>query len=66
MPNVHGIEVIAKIRALRPDMPVISTSGYVVGSSESEAAVLESVVRLPKPFSASELLARAREALPLG
>ena len=65
MPRVHGIEVIAVVRARRPEMPIISTSGYAAGINESDAAALEGVIRLPKPFSAGELLARTREALPL-
>jgi CheY-like chemotaxis protein len=62
MPGMNGAEVAKKIRALRPDLPIIFASGY------SETAAIRSVTSdrsrvLHKPFKVHELQAALGELL---
>jgi CheY-like chemotaxis protein len=63
MPHLGGEEALRAIRALRPDVPIVLTSGY----SESEIALRFEGERLEgflqKPFRARELVDRVRAAL---
>lgn len=54
MPGMNGAELAQKVRALRPDLPILFASGY------AETAALDSVMRahtilLRKPFGIDEL-----------
>ena len=57
MPDMTGIELIAAVDELRPDMPLIIASGY----GEDVARSGRDAVRLAKPFSQAQL-AKAIEA----
>jgi DNA-binding NtrC family response regulator len=63
MPLKCGDEVLREIHPLRPEVPVILTSGY----SESDAAVrfrgLPIAGFLQKPYRPSELVAKVRRLL---
>jgi signal transduction histidine kinase/CheY-like chemotaxis protein len=63
MPHLNGEEALRAIRTLRPDVPIVLTSGY----SESEIALRFEGERLEgflqKPFRARELVDRVRAAL---
>lgn len=69
MPNVDGIETILALRARKPGVPIVATSG---GDSRSSFLALDSAgdlgatVVLPKPFSPDELWAAVATALDLG
>jgi len=61
MPKMLGKEVAQKIRALRPDIPVLFMSGYaqpVLGSTLGENYAL-----LEKPFTEQQLLVEVRNVL---
>jgi len=62
MPGMNGAELAKRIRALRPDLPIIFASGY------SESAAIRSVTSdrsrvLHKPFKVHELQAALGELL---
>jgi CheY-like chemotaxis protein len=66
MPGVNGLEVIHKLRQLRPGVPVVAVSG---GSFNRERDLLPDVratgaaAFLPKPFTPAALLAAVAEVL---
>ncbi|MDX2094155.1 MAG: ATP-binding protein [Kofleriaceae bacterium] len=60
MPGPRGPEVIAKLRALRPSLPIIHASGF---RDTATAELPPDVVTLPKPFDAVELVEAIRTAL---
>ncbi len=63
MPQMGGLEMGQRLRELRPDLPVLFTSGYV------EQPVIEQVLKIPgstflaKPYLPADLLKRVRELL---
>jgi DNA-binding response OmpR family regulator len=63
LPEVGGMEVLAKLRDLKPDLPVIVLTAR--GEIEDRVAGLDAgaVDYLVKPFSLAELLARVRAQL---
>jgi CheY-like chemotaxis protein len=55
MPDMTGRELVARLRAVRPGLPVIISSGYSA-SSDIEALLAEpGVTLLPKPYTTDEL-----------
>jgi two-component system response regulator HydG len=63
LPDLHGIDLLKKLRAVRPDLPVAMITGYA--TAENTARALDAGVSdfLPKPFTESELLTVVRHAL---
>jgi DNA-binding response OmpR family regulator len=63
LPGVGGMEVLAKLRDVKPDLPVIVLTAR--GEIEDRVAGLDAgaVDYLVKPFSLAELLARVRAQL---
>ncbi len=63
IPGVAGLALLESIRAERPDLPVIVTTGYT--AAKKIVAVLRAGAFdfLPKPFDDEELLAVVRRAL---
>ena len=62
MPKLSGVEMAARLRSLRPAVPVVLMSGY----TQDELAWpdgLGEVVFVPKPFTAQGLLAAVDKAL---
>ncbi len=57
MPVMDGKQAIAEVRALKPGLPVISTSG------EGGLETIEGVTELDKPFALEDLLAAIRRSL---
>jgi CheY-like chemotaxis protein len=53
--GVSGIEVVDRAKSLRPDLPVLLTSGYAVESLAAKGRYRPSTPFLPKPFSRDEL-----------
>ena len=58
MPGIHGPRLIARIRAMRPEMPAILVSGNIV-----EADTDHSTVFLTKPVSPAILTRELRRLL---
>jgi signal transduction histidine kinase/ActR/RegA family two-component response regulator len=63
MPEMSGIELLRKIRAIAPELRVLVTSGYVQPSVEPALMELGVDGILDKPFTSAALLERVRRAL---
>ena len=63
MPRVSGKDVRDRIRAYRPDLPVIFCSGYGPNSAQTGFVLEEGAELIQKPYSQSVLLQRVREVL---
>jgi DNA-binding NtrC family response regulator len=63
MPEMTGLELAGHMLAIRPDMPIILTSGYLHSDVQQKAR--ESGVRcvIKKPFDVHELMAQVRAVL---
>jgi CheY-like chemotaxis protein len=59
MPVLDGRRAVAEMRKLRPDLPVVFTSGEAKGDEKAA----EGVILLPKPFSLEEMLAVIGQSL---
>ena len=62
MPEMPGIELLAHMRRLRPDIPALLVSGYGGPDLQSQAAA-GGVTILNKPLHATELAAALATAL---
>jgi FixJ family two-component response regulator len=58
-----GNEVAARVRILRPSLPVLFMSGYAQQVLDTQGALDPHVDLLEKPFSAATLLTRVRQAI---
>ncbi|MFM8552639.1 MAG: response regulator [Nitrospiraceae bacterium] len=63
MPYLHGYDLAAQARAMRPGLRVLFMSGYEDSHLLNRATPGESIMLLKKPFTADELLKKVREAL---
>lgn len=63
MPRMGGKRLVEYVRAVRPDVPVLCTSGYAEQLSGDETAIPEGVPFILKPWRSAELLARVRHLL---
>jgi two-component system, cell cycle sensor histidine kinase and response regulator CckA len=61
MPHMTGLQLVEKVLAIRPALPVLMVSG--IGESMSLEALKQRGVRrlLPKPYQATDLKAAVRE-----
>ncbi|MFC4275890.1 response regulator [Achromobacter aloeverae] len=64
MPGMNGAEVIERVRAELPDLPIILATGYV--DAQLSATLLQRERILQKPFDIDELAATVRQALGRG
>jgi CheY-like chemotaxis protein/glycine cleavage system H lipoate-binding protein len=63
MPRMNGIELLERIRARAPDLPVLLVTGYPTIRTAMEALRRGAVDYLAKPFTRQELLAPIARAL---
>jgi two-component system cell cycle sensor histidine kinase/response regulator CckA len=63
MPGMLGNELAAKVRGLRPGVPVLYMSGYAQPILDTQGALDPLTDLLEKPFSEATLLSRVRRAL---
>jgi CheY-like chemotaxis protein len=63
MPGMSGRELVTRLRAARPSLPVVFVSGYAAEGDPTPAAGEGTTEFLAKPFTADQLLARVRSAL---
>lgn len=63
LPDSSGLDVIARVRALDPHLPIIVLSAWQEIETRVAALDLGADDYVPKPFSMPELLARVRVAL---
>lgn len=61
MPGLSGFELIAAAREVRPDLPVVLTSGFLTEDSKVEAARLAVDRVVPKPCPIDELAAAVHD-----
>jgi signal transduction histidine kinase/FixJ family two-component response regulator len=60
MPGMTGAELAAKVRALKPDLPILLATGYADLGQDSAP----DLPRLAKPYTQNELAAEIRRLLP--
>jgi PAS domain S-box-containing protein len=63
MPGMDGTELARRLRAQRPEVPVVLMSGYTGEEVDRRLAIEESAAFLQKPVAPEELLRATREAL---
>ena len=63
MPGMLGIEVVARIRAARPQLPALFISGYAQQVLDFHGIPAQNHDILQKPFTEAGLLSRVRRAL---
>ena len=63
MPGMDGREVLARMRGVRPDLPVVIMSGYVESDVMREFEGTRRVSFVHKPFALDELGALLQRAL---
>lgn len=61
MPRMTGNEVAARIRTIRPDIPVLYMSGYAEPVLTENGTLPDGVTFVEKPFTSQELLTRVRD-----
>ena len=61
MPGLNGAEVIERVRAVLPDLPIILATGYV--DAHVSAELLQRELILQKPFDIDDLASMVRQAL---
>ena len=63
MPRMSGLELARELRAVRPDLRVLYTSGYTDGALVDPALAQPRSAFLPKPYLLDTLLAQVRALL---
>jgi two-component system cell cycle sensor histidine kinase/response regulator CckA len=63
MPGLRGPELIARARAIRPDLKVLCTSGYAMAALKGQSALPEEVSFLEKPYLPSVLVRTVKQLL---
>jgi PAS domain S-box-containing protein len=63
MPVMNGAETLARIRTLRPQLPVVLSSGYNEVDATRRFASESSAVFLQKPYTAARLSEKVKAAL---
>ncbi len=63
MAPMDGLELLARIHAFRPNLPVIMLTAYATRESANDALRLGAFAYLQKPFLNQELLASLRSAV---
>ena len=63
MPGMEGIELLARLKAMQPELPIIMLTAFGTIDSAVEAMRLGAFDYLTKPFSRDQLRASVRKAL---
>ena len=63
MPGISGLDVLEIASVKYPEIPVVLCSGYLAGVSDE---IGDKCLKLPKPFSAEELIAMVGQAINVG
>jgi DNA-binding response OmpR family regulator len=64
LPGLSGLDALRAIRARRPGLPIVMTTGYATPEQEELLLAAGAAAFLPKPFDDAELLALVRRVLP--
>jgi len=62
MPAMDGVQTFRALRAIRPDVPIIVSSGYAERNVAGRFPGEKHIAFLKKPFESRELIERMREA----
>lgn len=63
MPGLTGLELVERLRRIRPRLPVILSSGYLTAENRDRAAALGVDAVLPKPCALEDIVAASRRLL---
>jgi PAS domain S-box-containing protein len=63
MPDVNGCALAERLRATRPELPVMFTSGYTSSVITHHRVLQEGAAFIEKPFTRHDLLVKVREVL---
>ena len=63
MPRLGGVEAYSQIHQMKPDMPVVFTTGHTEESAALGVAVQQGAVVLQKPYMPDALIRTVRSAL---
>ena len=63
MPGMGGAELVERLRARRPELPVVFMSGYADKAMTSNGALGQGTAYVEKPFTVELLMKRLREVL---
>ena len=63
LPGLSGLDALRIMRARRPELPIVMTTGYATPEQEELVLAAGATAFLPKPFDASELLTLVRRVL---
>ena len=63
MPNMTGTELLARVQADRPELPVILMSGYSAENLRARGLEQPPVPLLTKPFTQDQLVAAVNRSL---
>ena len=66
MPEMDGMELLARVKAMQPDVPVVILTAHGTIDSAVEAMKLGATDYLTKPFSREQFKAAVRKALEVG
>ena len=63
MPKMHGLEILKRIKAEKPKLPVMIVSGYQSTEIAKEALKAGACDYIPKPFESKQILKAVAQAL---
>jgi two-component system, OmpR family, KDP operon response regulator KdpE len=63
LPGLGGLELIMKIRAIKPSVKIIAASGYGRATIREEVLQAGGDLFYPKPFSVDDILLAAKQLL---
>ena len=64
LPGQSGLELLRRVRASRPGLPIVMITGYATDANADRALEAGATAFLAKPFDDSELLTLVRQVLP--
>jgi response regulator RpfG family c-di-GMP phosphodiesterase len=63
MPKMSGADLVEQLRAIRPDIKVLLTSGYIDDQTKIANAIKSGAAFIEKPFRATALACKVRELM---
>ena len=64
MPKMNGLEAMAEIKKIKPNIPVLMMTGYESSDVATQAATLGADAYLTKPFDRQKVLDQVHALLP--
>lgn len=63
LPNLNGVDLADRLRAARPELRVVYSSGYATGEGPQAGRIAKDAIVLPKPYGVQDLLWTVASAL---